>query len=121
MTPEDFKSTNAGQCVRTLGRFWAFVPAPLPPIIEYDRALTLALSEADAALGEVAGLAKGGAMPRMQALIHAFARREAVLSSRIEGTQTQLDDLLLAEVKEQRATDDGDLREVQNCVIALEQ
>jgi Fic family protein len=121
MDPKDFTSPEAGKCVRTIGRFWAFVPALLPPSLSLDRPLVLALSQADAALGEVAGLVKGGAVPRMHALIQAFARREAVLSSRIEGTQTQLDDLLLAEVREQRATDDQDLREVQNYVIAMEQ
>ena len=56
----------------------------------------------------------------MHTLIQAFARREAVLSSRIEGTHTQLDDLFVAEVKGHRATDDQDLREVQNYVIAME-
>jgi Fic family protein len=120
MNPKDFKSPEAGECVRTMGRFWAFVPAPLPPKITFKRELIVALSRADAALGEVAGLVKGGAVARMHMLIRAFARREAVLSSRIEGTHTQLDDLLLAEVKDHRATDDQDLLEVQNYVIALE-
>ena len=106
MSPQDFKTPAAGKCVRTLGRFWAFVPAPLPPKLAFDANLARALSEADAALGEVAGLTKAGTVPRMQMLIQAFARREAVLSSRIEGTHTQLDDLLLAEAKELRATDD---------------
>jgi len=120
MNPKDFKSPGAGKCVWTISRFWAFVPAPLPPTINFDRSLVVALSQADAALGEVAGLVRGGAVARMHMLIQAFARREAVLSSRIEGTQTQLDDLLLAEAKDQRATDDQDLREVQNYVIAMQ-
>ena len=76
MQPEDFKAPQAGTCVRTLGRFWAFVPAPLPPKLAYDNSLVMALSQADAALGEVAGLTKGGAVPRLHTLIQAFARRE---------------------------------------------
>lgn len=121
MKPEDFKSSDAGRCVRTLGRHWAFVPALLPPNVSFDHTLVMALSQADTALSEMAGLVKGGVVSRMHTLIQAFARREAVLSSRIEGTHTQLDDLLLAEVKDHRATEDQDLREVQNYVIAMEQ
>jgi Fic family protein len=54
-------------------------------------------------------------------LIHTFARREAVLSSRIEGTQTQLDDLFLAEMDRPATPRSADLREVQNYVQAIEQ
>jgi Fic family protein len=121
LNPKHFKSKNAGQCVRTIGRYWAFLPALLPPTLEFDNSLVLTLSKADAALGEVAGLALGGAMPRMQMLIHTFARREAVLSSRIEGTQTQLDDLFLAEMDRATTPRSADLREVQNYVQAIEQ
>lgn len=121
MNPKDIKSKIAGKCVRTIGRYWAFVPSPLPPTLEFDKHLVMTLSKADAALGEVAGLALGGAMPRMQMLIHTFARREAVLSSRIEGTQTQLDDLFLAEMDRPATPRSADLREVQNYVQAIEQ
>lgn len=120
MGPKDFRSLEAGQCIQAHRGYWTFVPAPLPPRITFDQPMIRALSEADAALGEVAGLLKGGVIPRMHMLIQVFARREAVLSSRIEGTQTQLDDLLLAEAKELRAEGDQDLREVQNYVLALE-
>lgn len=43
MKPEDFKSPEAGRCVRTPGRFWAFVPAPLPPKLAFDSSLVMAL------------------------------------------------------------------------------
>ena len=121
MDPKLFRSSSAGKCVRTPGRYWAFVPALLPPKIDFDKSLSIALSHADAALGELVGLIKAGAVSRMHMLIQAFARREAILSSRIEGTHTQLDDLLLAEVKDHRAVEDQDLREVQNYAIALEE
>jgi len=119
MNAKEFRSPQAGKCIRTTGGFWAFVPATLPPSFDLDSVTTLALSRADAALGEVAGLTMGGVVGRMHMLIQTFARREAVLSSRIEGTQTQLDDLLMAEVRKGSTTPDRDLREVQNYVRAL--
>ncbi|HYE16974.1 MAG TPA: Fic family protein [Tepidisphaeraceae bacterium] len=108
-----------GECRQVAGGFWAFVPAPLPPELHFDSDLILALSGADTALGEVAGLALGGAIPRMHMLLRTFAQREAVLSSRIEGTQTQLDELLLAEVRGRARQEHGDLREVQNYLRAI--
>jgi cell filamentation protein, protein adenylyltransferase len=104
-----------------MGGYWAFVPAHLPPKIGFDNDLALALSRADAALGELAGLMKVGAVSRMQGLMQGFAKREAVLSSRIEGTHTQLDDLLLAEAQGADAPVDSDVREVRNYVTALDQ
>ena len=71
--------------------YWAFVPQPLPPALAFDSGLVRTLSEADRALGELAGL--GRTLPNPQLLIGPFIRREAVLSSRIEGTQTDLTDL----------------------------
>src|SRR4051812_36937930 len=111
MNPSDFKSKEAGACVMTLGGYWAFMPNPPPPLT-FDADTVIALSEADTALGEVAGLALGGAIPRMHLLIQTFKQREALLSSRIEGTQTQFDELLLAQVQEPQAAGEGDLREV---------
>jgi Fic family protein len=121
MNPDDFKTPAAGKCVRTLDRAWAFVPALLPPKLEYDNNILIALSQADAALGELEGMLKSRAAPRPPMLVHTFIQREAVLSSRIEGTQTQLNDLLFAEAKDDRMATDGDLREVQNYIRAMNQ
>jgi len=77
--------------------YWAFVPHPLPPDLTLDAKLVRALSEADRALGELAGL--GRAMPNPHLLIGPFVRREAVLSSRIEGTQKDISDLFHQPVK----------------------
>ena len=52
MKPSDFRAPEAGRVIRTIHGFAAFVPAPLPPKIDYD-ALALPLSNADAALGEL--------------------------------------------------------------------
>ena len=67
--------------------YWTFIPNPLPPDLPFDAELVRTLSEADRALGELAGL--GRTMPNPQLVIRPFMRREAVLSSRIEGTQAK--------------------------------
>ena len=70
---------------------------PLPPKLAYGPQLVQALSEADRALGELAGL--GRTLPNPYLLTRPFLRREAVLSSRIEGTQASLVDLYAFEVE----------------------
>jgi len=96
----------------------AFVPDPLPPRLEWTPQLVAALSEADQRLGRLAG--EGGRLPNPHLLIRPFVRREAVLSSRIEGTQATLGELLADEAGAavQRAPED--LKEVRNYVVALE-
>lgn len=100
---------------------WAFVPAALPPKLDYGPPLVAALSEADRALGELAGL--GRTLPNPYLLTRPFLRREAVLSSRIEGTRASLVDLFAFEAEsplfgESERRDD--VQEVQNYVRALE-
>jgi Fic family protein len=85
MLPESFKAPAAGSVVRTLRGYHAFVPAPPPRRIAYDDALISLLSQADAALSELSGL--GRYLPNPELLIGPYVRREAVASSRIEGTQ----------------------------------
>jgi len=80
----DFLSSDSGRVVRTVDGHAAFVPAPPPPTLVFDGQLVLALSKADAALGELSGL--GRQLPNPHLLIAPYLRREAVLSSRIEGT-----------------------------------
>jgi len=117
--PSIFKSKEAGKCVRTLGRHWAFVPGALPKRVELDR-IWPELSEADAALGAVKGLAAGAQLPFVHMLIASAVRREAALSSQIEGIETQLPDLLRAEVEDpKQERDDPDLHETRNYVKAL--
>ena len=119
MNPADFRAPEAGRIVRAKGGYDAFLPAPLPPKLVYDDELVLALSRADAALSELSGL--GRHLPNPHLLIAPYVRREAVLSSRIEGTMTTLRELLLEEVAEGAARrDPADVREVRNYVAALE-
>jgi Fic family protein len=117
MNPSDFRDPSAGRVAQAPGGYAAFVPAPLPPDLAYDSALVLLLSRADAALSELSGL--GRQLPNPHLLIAPYVRREAVLSSRIEGTRASLSDLLLDEAEPERAGD-GDVREVRNYVAALE-
>lgn len=111
-----FRKSPSGKLVRATGGYWAFVPGPLPPRIEWDDALVSIMSEADIALGTLSGL--GETLPNPHLLIYPFIRREAVLSSRIEGTQSSLSDLLLFEATQVEKR--GDVREVQNYVRAME-
>jgi len=101
-----------------LGKYAAFVPAPLPPKFEWTPQLIRVLSEADRLIGQLAG--EGGRLPNPHVLMRPFIKREAVLSSKIEGTQATLGELLAAEAGVTVDRSPEDLREVGNYVLALE-
>jgi Fic family protein len=107
-----------GRRIRSPGGYWAYVPAPLPPPIEWSAELAATLSAADRAVGRLAG--EGRRLPNPHLLIRPFVRREAVLSSRIEGTQATLGELLAAEAGAAVERSPADLHEVANYVVALE-
>ncbi len=111
-------SLSSGRKIRCPEGYTAFVPAPLPPKWDWKPGLVHALSEADHKLGRLAG--EGGSLPNPHLLIRPFVRREAVLSSRIEGTQATLGELLAAEAGAVVERSPDDLREVANYVAALE-
>src|SRR5213082_455775 len=112
------RATNIpGQRV-SQGSYSAFVPAPLPPELEWTPKLIGALSDADRLIGRLAG--EGRRLPNPHILIRPFVRREAVLSSKIEGTQATLGELLAAEAGAVLDRSPEDLREVGNYVVALE-
>jgi len=112
-----FTDEAAGRLIRCARGYVAFVPRALPPELPWTGALISRLSLADRALGELAGM--GRALPNPHLLILPFARREAVLSSRIEGTQASLADVYAFEAAP-KAKETGDAREVHNYVRALE-
>lgn len=123
MDPAEYRAPEAGRIVHIPTGYAAFVPAPLSPALRYSAELALALSQADASLGELSGI--GRFLPNPHLLIASYIRREAVLSSRIEGTRTRLVDLFLDEATPRRPLDlmgaeASDLREVRNYVAALE-
>jgi Fic family protein len=122
MNLDDYQSPAAGRILYTPQGYAAFVPAPLPPDIVYDAELALALSRADGALSELSGA--GRMLPNANLLVGPYIRREAVQSSRIEGTRTNFDDLMLSDLALADALNaapaSADLREVRNYVAALE-
>lgn len=117
MDPKEFVSDLAGEVRRTPEGYWTFIPSPLPPTVDYSPELALLLSQADAALSELSGL--GRYLPNPDLLIAPYVKREAVASSRIEGTQAGLADLLLDEIDPKRTPTDSDVREVRNYIAAL--
>jgi Fic family protein len=100
------------------GTYSAFLPAPLLPALDWTPRLIGVLSEADRLIGRLAG--ESGHLANPHILIRPFVRREAVLSSKIEGTQTTLGELLAAEAGAAVDRSPEDLREVGNYVVALE-
>ena len=107
-----------GCVIRDSNGFAAFVPAPLPPPIAWDRALVADLSAADRAIGRLAG--EGRRLHNPHLFVKPFVHREAVLSSRIEGTRTTLGELLAATAGGITGRASSDLEEVANYVTALE-
>jgi len=107
-----------GRAIRCPGGYAAYVPEPLPPPISWSSELVAALSRADLAIGRLAG--EGRRLPNPHLLVRSFVRREAVLSSRIEGTRATLGELLAAEAGAAVERSPEDLREVANYVVALE-
>src|SRR4051812_28930199 len=105
-----FQNSPAGRVVRARESYWAFVPHPLPPDIPYTPGLVRLLSEADQSLGRLVGVSQ--VLPNPYLLIQPYIHQEAVLSSRIEGTQTTLPELYQfeANVPVERRADD--VREV---------
>jgi Fic family protein len=119
MNPNDFDSPETGQVVLNQNGYYAFIPAPLPPNLVWSLPLISALSEAERNLSHLAALA--GAFPFPRLLIQPFMRREAVLSSRIEGTRATLAELYTYESTQLSFLEPGDdVREVHNYVTALD-
>ena len=114
----DRKRQPHGRLVQCPGDYYAFVPSPLPPPIAWDEELVTALSRADRAIGRLAG--EGRRMSNPHLFIKPFLHREAVLSSRIEGTRTTLGELLAAQAGARVVQSSADLHEVANYVVALE-
>ncbi len=100
-------------------RVRAFVPAPLPPqpALILDGSLQQVLESAVLALGRLDGVST--LLPDEALFLYAYVRKEAVLSSQIEGTQSSLSDLLLFELKEAPGAPLDDVRQVSNYVAAL--
>jgi Fic family protein len=121
MSAADPPSPRLGRYVETIAfdeKVRAFVPPPLPPTppIRLD-GLLRRMSEADRALGRLDGIAI--MLPRQELFLYMYVRKEAVLSSQIEGTQSTLDDLLRFETDAAAGKPIDDIREVSSYVDAM--
>ena len=107
-------SSTAGEEVR------AFIPAPLPPQpdIEWTPMLRRHFEKAHLALGRLDSISS--LLPDTDIFLYMYVRKEAVLSSMIEGTQSSLSDLLLYELEAQPGVPLDDVEEVSNYVAALD-
>lgn len=118
MQPTDFKKINNGRIIKTPQDYIAFIPNDLPPRIELTWDLVTQNSKADRALSELSGITK--TLPNPHLLIGPFIKREAVLSSKIEGTRASLSDLFYFEAGGEPGDNVNDVKEVSNYVKALE-
>ncbi|HXT01482.1 MAG TPA: Fic family protein [Elusimicrobiota bacterium] len=114
-------NARAGQWLKQSGPepFYCFNPAPLPPNPAVDHTMLHNLSEkANRALGRLDGVVTH--LPNTKHLLYTYVRKEAVLSSQIEGTQSSLSDLLLFENAEAPGVPVSDVQEVSNYAAAME-
>ena len=116
MKPE---SHRAGRYVQQPARFRAFIPSPLPPEppIAVSPEMQVLLSKADRALGRLDGSIQ--TLPHPDLFVFMYVRKEAVLSSQIEGTQSSIQDVLAAEAQILSPDRPKDVDEVVNYVRAM--
>ena len=119
MTDAEAKTGRAGRYIRQPSGYRAFIPAPLPPVppLLLNGNLHRLLSQADRALGRLDGSVL--TLPNPDLFVFMYVRKEAVLSSQIEGTQSSLQDLLAAEADLFDETMPRDVDEVINYVRAM--
>ncbi len=110
---------RAGQYIRQVAGYSAFLPKPLPPIppLQIDDETLELISQADRALGRLDGSIQ--TLPDPDLFVFMYIRKEAVYSSQIEGTQSSLDDVLEAEAEILNPQRPGDTYEVLNYIKAL--
>ena len=117
-----FKDSPAGKVLKTDRDYWAFIPNKLPPEINYTKELVNLASEANRYIGNLNGI--GSLLPNPTLLIIPYVRREAVLSSKIEGTQTSLSELFYFEAarkeEQEKEAKKTDVLEVLNYVEAMD-
>lgn len=116
MEAENYKNAF-GKVVQVDGvngdQYNVFIPNPLPPNIEFDEELVLILSRAEEKLGKLSGICL--TLPSPNLLIIPYLRKEAIMSTRIEGTRISMQEVLLSEAKE-REEKTKDAQEVVNYI-----
>ncbi|MCL4293888.1 MAG: Fic family protein [Acidimicrobiia bacterium] len=118
MDLDRFLDTPFGRARRTPGRhgYVAYFPRPIPRSVEISPETLLRLADAEAAVGRLVGAAR--LLPQPHLLVRPYLRREAVASTRIEGTQASLLDVFDAEAGDRPLS--ADVEEVVNYVRAME-
>jgi Fic family protein len=113
------RASRAGQYVEQIEGYGAFIPNPLPPVPEIimDQEMWNALSQADRALGRLDGATD--ALPNPDLFVFMYVRKEAVLSSQIEGTQASLIDVLEFESQALEPDNPQEVAEVVNYISAV--
>ena len=111
---------TAGNWQRQKVGYTAYVPLDLPPSppVEIDDEMSSLLSRADRAMGRLDGSIE--ALPNSELFVYMYIRKEAVLSSQIEGTQASLGDVLEAEARLFDPARPDDTEEILNYVAALD-
>lgn len=115
----DIQHSPAGKVIKTLAGYRAFIPNPLPPQLDWNNSLVNALSRADHLIGKLAREANH-LLSNPYLLTRPFIVCEAVLSSKIEGTQSTIREILLDEAGGHEGHDQADLEEVKNYIVALD-
>ena len=118
MERESYATTAFGQARRTIGRhgYVAYFPSPIPRSLQLPTGTVSLLADAEASLGRLAGV--GQLLPNLHLLIRPYLLREALSSTRIEGTQASLADLFEAGASGEAPS--ADVEEVLNYIEALE-
>jgi Fic family protein len=114
----NIKNSPSGRIIQTMTGYQAFLPNPLPPTISWNLRLINTLSRADQVIGKLAG--EGNKLPNPHLLLRPFITREAVLSSKIEGTQATVGEILAYDAGAIVHRSPDDLKEVKNYIDALE-
>jgi Fic family protein len=119
MNPKDYIALDAGRAFLTQRGYWAFFPAPLPPTFDWHTGLVELLAKTERSLAALANI--GYTFPAPHIMVRPFIYREAVLSSRIEGTHTTLSGLYAYKASQMELIEaSADAHEVHNYVVALE-
>jgi len=118
MDIEKFENSPTGQLIKTATNYWAYIPNPLPPagLDKFSAEFVGILSEADRGIGALKSLSR--LIPNPNLLVAPYVRKEAVQSSRIEGTQASLSDIFYYEASKEKPKN-VDVLEVLNYVRAM--
>ncbi|MBR1369280.1 cell division protein Fic, partial [Methanocalculus chunghsingensis] len=113
-----YSDNRAGVFVRQKGGYEAFIPHPLPPgDLVFDEGLLYLLSKADGALARLDGVTQ--VLPNPDLFVAMYIKKEALLSSQIEGTQASLQGVLEFEAHMRPKDDINEIQEVLNYIKAL--